>query len=187
MGHALEVGGRGCSTARVHVRYCLLWQEVVYVCMFFGVTSTTNGAIYCTIALKLREFLRGCSAVQGDKAAVVEAQDMMVLYDSLQLAHKCILNSFYGYVMRKGARWYSMEMAGITTYTGAQIIKRACDLIYRIGRCAARLHALLSQCVAFNSQRISVVLVSKERVTGCSSLSVQLCVCLCCCVGPMTV
>lgn len=24
----------------------------------------------------------------------------------LQLAHKCILNSFYGYVMRKGARWY---------------------------------------------------------------------------------
>jgi DNA polymerase epsilon subunit 1 len=37
----------------------------------------------------------------------------VVLYDSLQLAHKCILNSFYGYVMRKGARWYSMEMAGI--------------------------------------------------------------------------
>jgi len=30
---------------------------------------------------------------------------MVVLYDSLQLAHKCILNSFYGYVMRKGARW----------------------------------------------------------------------------------
>lgn len=25
-----------------------------------------------------------------------------ILYDSLQLAHKCILNSFYGYVMRKG-------------------------------------------------------------------------------------
>eukprot|EP00892_Ulva_mutabilis_P006158 jgi/Ulvmu1/3914/UM018_0137.1 len=71
---------------------------------------------------------------QGDKAAVVEAQDMGVLYDSLQLAHKCILNSFYGYVMRKGARWYSMEMAGVTTYTGAQIIKRACDLVERIGR-----------------------------------------------------
>lgn len=28
-------------------------------------------------------------------------QDMVVPYDSLQLAHKCILNSFYGYVMRK--------------------------------------------------------------------------------------
>ncbi len=26
---------------------------------------------------------------------------MVVVYDSLQLAHKCILNSFYGYVMRK--------------------------------------------------------------------------------------
>ncbi len=40
-----------------------------------------------------------------------------------QLAHKCILNSFYGYVMRKGARWYSMEMAGVVTHTGANIIK----------------------------------------------------------------
>ena len=44
-------------------------------------------------------------------------------YNSLQLAHKCILNSFYGYVMRKGARWYSMEMAGVVTYTGAKIIQ----------------------------------------------------------------
>ena len=48
---------------------------------------------------------------------------MVVLYDSLQLAHKCILNSFYGYVMRRGARWYSMEMAGVVTNTGAQIIQ----------------------------------------------------------------
>ena len=48
---------------------------------------------------------------------------MVVLYDSLQLAHKCILNSFYGYVMRRGARWYSMDMAGVVTYTGAQIIQ----------------------------------------------------------------
>ena len=31
--------------------------------------------------------------------------------------------SFYGYVMRKGARWYSMEMAGVVTYTGAKIIE----------------------------------------------------------------
>ena len=36
-----------------------------------------------------------------------------------ELAHKCIVNSFYGYVMRKGARWHSMEMAGITCLTGA--------------------------------------------------------------------
>ena len=74
-------------------------------------------------------------ALQDDKAALLEAQDMTVLYDSLQLAHKCILNSFYGYVMRAGARWYSMEMAGVTTYTGAKIIERACGLIERIGRC----------------------------------------------------
>ena len=48
---------------------------------------------------------------------------MCVVYDSLQLAHKCILNSFYGYVMRRGARWYSMEMAGVVTYAGAEIIQ----------------------------------------------------------------
>ena len=59
---------------------------------------------------------------------------MIVLYDSLQLAHKCILNSFYGYVMRKGARWYSMEMAGITCLTGATIIQMAKELVDRIGR-----------------------------------------------------
>lgn len=37
----------------------------------------------------------------GDSLKAQEASDMVVLYDSLQLAHKCILNSFYGYVMRK--------------------------------------------------------------------------------------
>ena len=62
------------------------------------------------------------------------AQDMVVLYESLQLAHKCILNSFYGYVMRKGARWYSMEMAGVVTLTGARIIKGALDLVAHVGR-----------------------------------------------------
>ncbi|RKP23832.1 ribonuclease H-like domain-containing protein, partial [Syncephalis pseudoplumigaleata] len=33
-----------------------------------------------------------------------EARKMVIVYDSLQLAHKCILTSFYGYVMRKAAR-----------------------------------------------------------------------------------
>ncbi|WVN90957.1 DNA polymerase epsilon catalytic subunit A [Cryptococcus depauperatus CBS 7841] len=70
----------------------------------------------------------------GDVAAVDEAKKMIVLYDSLQLAHKCILNSFYGYVMRKGARWYSMEMAGITCLTGATIIQMARQLVEQIGR-----------------------------------------------------
>ena len=70
----------------------------------------------------------------GAVAAVDEAKKMIVLYDSLQLAHKCILNSFYGYVMRKGARWYSMEMAGITCLTGASIIQMARQLVEQIGR-----------------------------------------------------
>ncbi|KAI3706102.1 hypothetical protein L1987_76358 [Smallanthus sonchifolius] len=70
----------------------------------------------------------------GNPIKIQEAQDMVVLYDSLQLAHKCILNSFYGYVMRKGARWYSMEMAGVVTYTGAKIIQNAHLLVKKIGR-----------------------------------------------------
>ncbi|KAL4450230.1 hypothetical protein ABPG77_010899 [Micractinium sp. CCAP 211/92] len=70
----------------------------------------------------------------GNPIRVQEAKDMCVLYDSLQLAHKCILNSFYGYVMRKGARWYSMEMAGVVTHTGANIIKRANELIGQLGK-----------------------------------------------------
>ncbi|KAL5555227.1 hypothetical protein UlMin_037463 [Ulmus minor] len=70
----------------------------------------------------------------GNPIKIQEAQDMVVLYDSLQLAHKCILNSFYGYVMRKGARWYSMEMAGVVTYTGAKIIQNARLLVEKIGK-----------------------------------------------------
>ncbi|XP_009629449.1 DNA polymerase epsilon catalytic subunit A [Nicotiana tomentosiformis] len=70
----------------------------------------------------------------GNSIKIQEAQDMVVLYDSLQLAHKCILNSFYGYVMRKGARWYSMEMAGVVTYTGAKIIQNARLLVEKIGK-----------------------------------------------------
>ena len=74
------------------------------------------------------------ASASGDAAWLKSAKNKEVLYDSLQLAHKCILNSFYGYVMRKGARWYSMEMAGIVCYTGAGIIKAARELIEQIGR-----------------------------------------------------
>lgn len=70
----------------------------------------------------------------GSIPKIEEAKKMIVLYDSLQLAHKCILNSFYGYVMRKGARWHSMEMAGITCLTGAKIIQMARQLVEQIGR-----------------------------------------------------
>ncbi|VEU20318.1 DEKNAAC101151 [Brettanomyces naardenensis] len=71
---------------------------------------------------------------KDDKHALDEAKKLAVLYDSMQLAHKVILNSFYGYVMRKGSRWYSMEMAGVTCLTGATIIQMARALIGRLGR-----------------------------------------------------
>lgn len=70
----------------------------------------------------------------GTNIEIEEAKKMVVLFDSLQLAHKVILNSFYGYVMRKGSRWYSMEMAGVTCLTGAHIIQMARELVERIGR-----------------------------------------------------
>ncbi|RAL10858.1 DNA polymerase epsilon catalytic subunit POL2 [Aspergillus homomorphus CBS 101889] len=70
----------------------------------------------------------------ASSAEIDEAKKMIILYDSLQLAHKVILNSFYGYVMRKGSRWYSMEMAGVTCLTGARIIQMARELVERIGR-----------------------------------------------------
>ncbi|KAL3942259.1 MAG: hypothetical protein SGBAC_003529 [Bacillariaceae sp.] len=69
-----------------------------------------------------------------DPASKKEAEDKALVYDSLQVAHKCILNSFYGYVMRKGARWRSMEMAGIVTKNGADLITQARVLVEQIGR-----------------------------------------------------
>lgn len=39
---------------------------------------------------------------KGDAGEIKLAKNREILYDSLQLAHKCILNSFYGYVMRRG-------------------------------------------------------------------------------------
>ncbi|KAL1527844.1 hypothetical protein AB1Y20_009223 [Prymnesium parvum] len=77
---------------------------------------------------------KGDAEKEGNTSALMQAKAMCVLYDSLQLAHKCILNSFYGYVMRRGARWFSMEMAGIVTYTGANIIKEARVLVEQIGK-----------------------------------------------------
>ena len=75
----------------------------------------------------------GSAEERSDPAAVATAKSMMILNDSLQLAHKCILNSFYGYVMRRGARWYSMEMAGVVTHTGANIIQMATRFVNAVG------------------------------------------------------
>ncbi|CAB3408448.1 unnamed protein product [Caenorhabditis bovis] len=74
------------------------------------------------------------AAAANDLATMTTAKLEMVLYESLQLAHKCILNSFYGYVMRKGSRWFSMEMAGIVCHTGANIITEARKLVEQIGK-----------------------------------------------------
>ena len=71
--------------------------------------------------------------IKNDLVALTEAKDRVLLFDSLQLAHKCILNSFYGYVMRKGARWHNMKMAGIVTFTGSNLIREAREFVERMG------------------------------------------------------
>lgn len=69
----------------------------------------------------------------GDAIEEERTKNLVTLYESLQLAHKIILNSFYGYVMRRGARWYSMEMAAIVTHTGGSIIRDARILLDQLG------------------------------------------------------
>jgi DNA polymerase epsilon subunit 1 len=70
---------------------------------------------------------------EGDALKIEQAKNLVNLYESLQLAHKIILNSFYGYVMRRGARWHSMEMAAIVTHTGSAIITDSRSLIDQLG------------------------------------------------------
>ncbi len=70
---------------------------------------------------------------KGDLQEIEKAKYRVALNESLQLAHKIILNSFYGYVMRRGARWYSMEMAAMVTHTGGNIIKDSRELYDQIG------------------------------------------------------
>ncbi|KAG2471169.1 DPOE1 polymerase, partial [Polypterus senegalus] len=117
----------------------------------------------------------------GDAAEVKRCKNMEILYESLQLAHKCILNSFYGYVMRKGygvnaflpltkgiiqilndttvislnyrARWYSMEMAGIVCFTGANIITQARELIEQIGYAVFNEDGSLAELKGFEVKR----------------------------------
>ncbi|KAJ1965267.1 DNA polymerase epsilon catalytic subunit [Dipsacomyces acuminosporus] len=74
------------------------------------------------------------AVANSDHALIDSGKKLVVLYDSLQLAHKCILNSFYGYVMRKGARWHSLEMAGVVCLTGSRIIQMARQRVEQLGR-----------------------------------------------------
>ncbi|KAF9765064.1 DNA polymerase epsilon catalytic subunit A [Nosema granulosis] len=55
------------------------------------------------------------------------------IFSSLQLAHKCILDSFYGYVMKNDSRWHSTEMAAIVCNIGTKIIKFAKAQIEQVG------------------------------------------------------
>lgn len=73
-------------------------------------------------------------AKKGNFEKANECANLAVLFDSLQLAHKIILNSFYGYVMKKGARWYSMKMAAMVTNTGKWIIQEARGLFEKVGK-----------------------------------------------------
>lgn len=83
---------------------------------------------------RIIETLVPAAEKKGSKLDIEFAKARVVLFDSLQLAHKCILNSFYGYVMRKGARWHSMEMAGVVTLTGSTLIQQARRLVEQVGR-----------------------------------------------------
>ncbi|CAF2668118.1 unnamed protein product [Rotaria sp. Silwood2] len=90
-------------------------------------------ADYCRKAYKKTN-----AAKKDDLNEAKRYNNLIVIYDSLQLAHKCILNSFYGYVMRKGyfkmCSLASNGMGGIVCTTGSTIIKRTRELIEQIGR-----------------------------------------------------
>ena len=77
--------------------------------------------------------LKETKANGGTPDEIETCSNRINLYESLQLAHKIILNSFYGYVMRKSARWYSMEMAAMVTHTGGAIIMDSRSLYDQIG------------------------------------------------------
>ena len=85
--------------------------------------------------VKEQKGLRDGAIKKKDFFAADEHEKLMTLYESMQLAHKIILNSFYGYVMRKGARWYSMETAAMVTFIGSNIISDSKNFIEaRIGK-----------------------------------------------------
>lgn len=62
-----------------------------------------------------------------------ENKKRIVACNSIQVAYKCILNSFYGYVMREGSRWFSLEMAAAVCNVGGEIIKLSKELIELLG------------------------------------------------------
>lgn len=59
----------------------------------------------------------------GDAAEIKRCKNMEILYDSLQLAHKCILNSFYGYVMRKGYESTTERLFTLGHFNARNVVK----------------------------------------------------------------
>lgn len=62
----------------------------------------------------------------GDAAEMKRCKNMEILYDSLQLAHKCILNSFYGYVMRKGYESTTIKLITFDPLTLETLLRWIC-------------------------------------------------------------
>ncbi|CAI2293303.1 unnamed protein product [Caenorhabditis sp. 36 PRJEB53466] len=64
----------------------------------------------------------GTAQAGSDLRTMLTAKLKMVFYESLQLAHKCILNSFYGYVMRKGSKCgFGVKMARAATSSAEDV------------------------------------------------------------------
>lgn len=73
------------------------------------------------------------ATAEYEKSPTVENKKNLIVFSSLQVAYKCILNSFYGYVMREGSRWYSLEMAATVCNIGGEVIKLAKELVQNLG------------------------------------------------------
>lgn len=70
---------------------------------------------------------------EHDRNPTDENKKKIVIYNSQQIAYKCVLNSFYGYVMRTGSRWFSLEMAAAVCHVGGEIIRLAKEMVDMIG------------------------------------------------------
>lgn len=88
-------------------KHSSLISKYIFQCILmfndFNVPSKSVCSMYfCASLLKVWKKKLSSAQDSGDAAEVKRCKNMEILYESLQLAHKCILNSFYGYVMRKG-------------------------------------------------------------------------------------
>ena len=62
-----------------------------------------------------------------DVASRKQCEDKVLVYDSLQVAHKCILNSFYGYVSSHCDHSYLRNCSILCLFTFWGLINRSCE------------------------------------------------------------